>query len=144
MLWGVPQGSVVGLVLFICFTTPVQDLIHAHGFFTMIYADDTQLYISMKSSNRDQMMEKLDTCLKEVRSWMGCNHLVLNDNKMEVLHVASQFKPCKELSPINTDLVDSGQVTSSTSVCDLGIIIDKNLNMRRHINIVCRNASLKP
>ena len=139
LLWGVPQGSVVGPVLFICYTTPVQDLIHAHGFSTMIYADDTQLYISMKSSNRDQMMGKLDTCLKEVRSWMGCNHLVLNDNKMEVLHVASQFRPCQELSPIN---IDSGQVTSSTSVRDLGVIIDKNLNMSRHINIVCRNASL--
>lgn len=84
-------------------------------------------------------MERLDSCLQEVRNWMHRNHLVLNDSKMEVLHVSSNFRPCKEISPITTNGV---QVRPSTSVRDLGVIIDRHLNMREHINIVCRKASL--
>ena len=61
----------------------------------MIYADDTQLYISMKSSDRDQVMKNLEICLQDVKNWMNSNHLVLNDSKMEVLHVSSNFRPCK-------------------------------------------------
>ena len=58
---------------------------------------------------------------------------------MEVLHVSSNFRPCKEISPIMTH---SAQVKPSTSVRDLGIVIDRHLTMREHINIICRNASL--
>ena len=36
------QGSTIGPLLFICYTAPIQNIIHAHGFSTMIYADDTQ------------------------------------------------------------------------------------------------------
>ena len=139
LLWGVPQGSIIGPLLFICYTAPIQDIIHAHGFSTMIYADDTQLYISMKSSDRDQVMKNLEICLQDVKNWMNSYHLVLNDSKMEVLHVSSNFRLCKEISPIMTH---SAQVKPSTSVRDLGIVIDRHLTMREHINIICRNASL--
>ena len=44
--WGVPQGSVIGPILFICYTAPIQDIIHAHNLSSMMYADDTQLYTS--------------------------------------------------------------------------------------------------
>ena len=79
----------------------------------MIYADDTQLYISMNSSDRDQVMKNLEICLQDVNNWMNSNYLVLNDSKMEVLHVSSNFRPCKEISPIMTH---SAQVKPSTSV----------------------------
>ena len=50
MEWGIPQGSIGGPILFVSFTAPVEDIIHAHGLSCVIYADDTQLYISMESS----------------------------------------------------------------------------------------------
>ena len=138
LLWGVPQGSIIGPLLFICYTAPIQDIIQAHGFSTMIYADDTQLYVSMKVSQRDQVMEKLESCLQDVRDWMHSNQIILNDNKMEILHVSSNFRPCKDLSPIVSNGV---QVQPSASVRDLVVIIDKHLSMREHIN-VCRKATL--
>ena len=39
--WGVPQGSVIGPILFVCYTAPLQDIIQSHDLSSMIYADDT-------------------------------------------------------------------------------------------------------
>ena len=99
--WGVPQGSVIGPLLFTCYTTPIQDIIHANDFSCMMYADDTQLYISVKSGETTLIREKIQTCLQEIRSWMQDNFLFLNDSKMEILHLSSQFKYVKELQPIS-------------------------------------------
>ena len=41
MEWGIPQGSIGGPILFVSYTAPVEDIIHAHGLSCVIYADDT-------------------------------------------------------------------------------------------------------
>nr|XP_054752548.1 uncharacterized protein LOC129258279 [Lytechinus pictus] len=106
----------------------------------MIYADDTQLIVSLKSSERENVVGRLEICLQELRNWMVSNHLKLNDSKMELLHVSSPFRRVQEALPLPlTSMI--GQVLPSPSVCDLGVILDKNVNMRRHVNIVCRKAS---
>ena len=139
LLWGVPQGSVIGPLLFICYTAPVEDIILSHGFSTIMYADDTQLYVAMKPQARDQVVTKLELCLQDIRCWMKDNQLVLNDDKMEVLHVSSRFKQCQELGPITSG---SSQVGPSPSLRDLGVILDSHLTMQQHVNITCKKASL--
>ena len=56
--WGVPQGSVLGPLLFNLYISPVEDIILAHGLYTMLYANDTQLYISLEPNN-DQKLKVL-------------------------------------------------------------------------------------
>ena len=60
-------------------------------------------------------------------------------SEVYIRHVSSTFRPCKEISPIMTH---SAQVKPSTSVRDLGIVIDRHLTMHELINVICRNASL--
>ena len=48
----VPQGSVVGPLMFIMYTTPLYDIIISYGVSGMLYADDTQLYVSFKPDDR--------------------------------------------------------------------------------------------
>ena len=79
-----PQGSVVGPLLFICYTAPVEDIILAHGFSTMMYADDTQLYVTIKPTEKNQMVSN-------GTKWY------LNSNTTEVLvhaFVTSQLDSC--------------------------------------------------
>lgn len=46
--WGIPQGSVAGPIIFVVYTAPVEDIIHAHGLSCITYADDTQYYFKIK------------------------------------------------------------------------------------------------
>ena len=136
--WGVPQGSVIGPLLFICYTTPLQEIIEGHGVSCMMYADDLQLYVSAKTGERHQAIAKLEACLHDVRCWMKTNQLVLNDSKTEVLHVTSHKKRSQEIPPVN---VGETQVSCTGAVRDLGVTLDSHLSLRQHINTKCRNAS---
>lgn len=136
--WGVPQGSVTGPVLFLLYSGPIQDIIDAHGLSGMIYADDTQLYIMMKPSERSNVLARLEACIRDIKIWMAENRLMLNDNKSEVLHVTSRFTKRLHLNDIN---IGGSYVTPSTSVRDLGVILDDTLTMTSHVNNICRSAS---
>ena len=136
--WGVPQGSVIGPMLFICYTAPIQDIIHAHNLFSMMYADDTQLYISVKSGDENCIIPKIETCLQEIRLWMQDNFLFLNDSKMEILHLSSHLRHVKKLSPVT---VNGIKTYSSKAVRNLGVVMDNHLSMRNQVNTMCSKAS---
>ena len=52
------------------YTAPVKDIIHAHGLSCVLYTDDTQLYISMKSSQRSVTIERIEQCISDIKAWM--------------------------------------------------------------------------
>ena len=66
---GVPQGSVFGPLEFTLYTAPVEDIMQSHGVQSMIYADDTQLYLIMELSDRASQVSKLEDCVREVKAW---------------------------------------------------------------------------
>ena len=136
--WGVPQGSVTGPVLFLLYSGPIQDIIEAHGLSGMIYADDTQLYIMMKPSERSNVLARLEACIRDIKIWMAENRLMLNEAKTEVLHVTSRFIQRVNLNDMN---IGGASVAPSASVRDLGVILDDTLTMTSHVNNICRSAS---
>ncbi len=84
---GVPQGSVLGPLLFTAYTSPICDIDRAHGVEFHCYADDTQLYLAFKPSFASSIAAKtkMEACVSEVRLWMATNFLKLNDAKTEML-----------------------------------------------------------
>lgn len=74
----VPQGSVFGPILFTLFMFPLGTIIWQHQINSLYHADDTQLYLSMKS-------EETQAGLEDVKSWMTSNFLLLNSDKTEVI-----------------------------------------------------------
>ena len=69
LLSGVPQGSVHWPLLFSLFFGPLEDVILAHGLKVTVYADDTQLYISIGSyEDRPVALAKLELCIKDILS----------------------------------------------------------------------------
>ena len=87
--FGVPQGSVLGPVLFIMYAKPLSDLIAKYPLKHQSFADDTQLNTSFDSSNIDSAIEIIQHCTNDIQSWMVQNELQLNEGKTETLLVAT-------------------------------------------------------
>ena len=65
--WCVPQGSVLGPLLFNLYISPIEDIISDHGLSVLMYAGDTQLYVSLKPSLKEEAIVQLEACLSDIK-----------------------------------------------------------------------------
>ena len=83
LAYGVPQGSVLGPVLFTLYTSPIHDTMHAHGVSDHEYADDTQEYLGFKLGDggvdQSRAMAQMMQCVSEVHVWLRDNITTLTN-----------------------------------------------------------------
>ena len=85
---GVPEGSILGSVLFTLYTTPLRKICNKHAVTYHLYADNQQLYLAFKPSNagaKEQCIKQLQRCISDIHKWMSANMLKLNDDKTEFI-----------------------------------------------------------
>ena len=140
LLSGVPQGSVLGPVLFSIYASPIADIARQHGVMIHMYADDTQLYLPFNPSvdnAEDVARTKLECCISDIRMWMTSMKLKLNETKTELLIISSKKKQSKIHR--STIMVGNSCIQSSPSVRNLGTTFDSTMTMETQIKNTCQS-----
>ena len=142
LLSGVPQGSVLGPVLFSIYASPIADIARQHGVMIHMYADDTQLYLHVPSNPsvdnaEDVARTKLECCISDIRMWMTSMKLKLNETKTELLIISSKKKQSKIHR--STIMVGNSCIQSSPSVRNLGTTFDSTMTMETQIKNTCQS-----
>ena len=134
ILHGVPQGSVLGPLLFLIY---VNDLHEAIPFsLTNLFADDTMLFNQSKSLKSLAKMINID--LKCLNNWLNANMISLNSKKSELLLLNPSRKPSSFEFKVK---INGRRLYPSDTVKYLGVIFDSSLNWGPHIDSVCKKLS---
>jgi hypothetical protein len=140
LLYGVPQGSVLGPVLFNIYTHSLSDVFSACKFNSLSYADDTSGYFAFAVESESSINDAVNKCMGNVKSWMDRHFLKLNQDKTQIII----FSTPPTHQKLTADSISFSHCNGTNTVISLseqvkylGVILDKNLTLSSQINNVC-------
>ena len=137
---GVPQGSILGTLLYLLYVSPLADLLRKHNVEFHLYADDTQIYATFTYNNSDEMEETervIELCLLDLWNWMTINKLKLNTDKTELAVFYSKFRAKPDLFSIK---VGNQIIRPKKSLKNIGAIFGETVSMLPQVNSICKSA----
>jgi len=126
ILYGVPQGSILGPLLFLLYINDIHKSSNLLKFF--LFADDTTIFCSGK--NWVDLIVLINQEMDRVADWLKANKLSLNVKKTKYI----VFRQPKHILTTNLILVDGVEIEQVSSTKFLGIEIDSDLTWKIHIH----------
>ena len=140
---GVPQGSILGPLIFVLFISPFANVINSDqssqnsivSFHQ--YADDTQLYIGTNSSTLTSQIASIESCSQRVHDWLLKN---LNPTKSEAIAFHNpRSKPLAALTEsIGTISVAGSPIKLQSSIKNLGVYLDSTMSFDKQMSETCK------
>ena len=139
LMTGVPQGSILGPLLFLILFNDVVDVIEHLSI--LKYADDTVLYVADK--NIQSIKAKLSKDMDFLADWLKNNELVLNlkKGKTESLLFGTSQRIAKESEPLKIKMLDQTVINNTTEYKYLGVRVDSSLNLNSNVHTCFKRAS---
>ena len=126
---GVPQGSILGPLLFLLYINDLSSV--SSKLFSLLFADDSNIFLSGKSP--DDLIEMMNIEIVKVVDWLKINMLSLNIDKTHFII----FRRQREKISLSNDLVvDNVKIAISDHSKFLGVIVDQYLSFYRHIQYI--------
>jgi len=131
---GVPQGSILGPILFSLYVSPIGSIITGMGASYHQYADDTQLYIELNPTH--DSASQLTACADCLNLWFLRNNLMLNTSKTDCIlfGTGARLRHTDEGTKTTCTPFTGTVLPVRKSIHILGVTLDAELNMNKHVS----------
>lgn len=137
-LRGVPQGSIIGPILFILYCADIVNCIQDCQYH--IYADDVQLYLHFYPKDTDQAVRRINDDLDRLALWSESNCLVLNPSKSKYLAMGSKKQVADIVAHSPQVAILNEPIEYVTEARNLGLIMDSHLRFEHHVQEAVRSC----
>ena len=134
LIYGVPQGSILGPLLFVLYISDVVTIAQECGFNIHLYADDCQFYIGFNPlTDRTSNSTAVQNCFQRIKLWMKNNFLKLNIDKTQVMFLGRPQEI--SLFDVSLNIEDKDYYSDKNmDVKTLGVLLDSQLKMDKMVS----------